>query len=317
MALFADMLSFSHIKILKMNGRLDEEAIIVLSKALPKSKLQELILTECSISKDAAKALSDGILGSKLRDLFLDDNDLDDDAVTVLATCFQNSQLTNVNLSDSCLSSRGIVAVSSALPSSKITELDFYGNNDVDMDALIHLAETLPQSKVVDLGMGSIHLDVPGMIAVGRILRSCPLTHLNISYNTLSLEMVQTLISCFPACKLVTLNLCGCSLIPETCKLILDSLPLSFISNLDISENDMKSPSTFSSLYEALSLSKLKNLSLTETNLTLSEITKIIRKAKERGIDIDSDFPRLLGDRLRRDDCHSLIFKLAGFLEDV
>jgi hypothetical protein len=131
MTVFAEMLKVSSIKVVKLNGRLDEESIVHLSKALPFSKVQELVLTECSIGKDAAVALALGIRTSQLRDLFLDDNDLDDDAMTALASCIQESQLTNINFSDSCLSSRGIIAVSTALPHSKVVEVDFYGNNDV------------------------------------------------------------------------------------------------------------------------------------------------------------------------------------------
>lgn len=131
MAVFAEMLKVSSLKVLKLNGRLDEESLLHLSKALPFSKVQELVLTECSIGKESAQALADGIVKSQLRDLFLDDNDLDDDAMTALATCIQESQLTNINFSDSCLSSRGIIAVSNALPQSKVVELDFYGNSDV------------------------------------------------------------------------------------------------------------------------------------------------------------------------------------------
>ena len=187
------------------------------------------------------------------------------------------------------------------------------------MDALIHLAGTLPQSKVADLGMGSINLNLPGMIAVGRILRSCALTHLNLSYNNLNLEMVQTLISCFPVCKTLTnLNLSGCGLTPESCTLLLDSLSLSSsLTSLDLSENDLKGCT--SSLLAAISSpsTKLKSLSLTETCLTLPEITRILQCTKKAGVEVESDFPRLLGDRLRREDSHSLIYKLASFLDDA
>ena len=146
MSVFAEMLKVSSLKVLKLNGRLDEESLVHLSKALPFSKVQELVLTECSIGKESAQALADGIVKSQLRDLFLDDNDLDDDAMTALASCIQKSQLTNINFSDSCLSSRGIIAVSNALPQSKVIELDFYGNNDVVCFFLLSSHPHLPYS---------------------------------------------------------------------------------------------------------------------------------------------------------------------------
>ncbi|KAM3602793.1 uncharacterized protein V6R79_010792 [Siganus canaliculatus] len=218
----------------------------VLLRLLPVVKAStKALLDGCNLSERSCEALSSVLSSSSLTDLDLSNNDLKDSGVKLLSAGLKSPhcKVQKVKFIGCNLSDGGCEALSSVLCSSSLTELDL-SNNVLKHSGVKLLSAGLksPHCKVQKVKFIGCNLSDGGCEALSSVLCSSSLTELDLSNNGLKDSGVKLLSAGLksPHCKVQKVKFIGCNLSDGSCEALFSVLSSSSLTELDLSNNDLK-----------------------------------------------------------------------------
>ena len=167
---------------MKATGISDDGAVALSQVLHHNSTMQELDLSDNSISDAGAVALAQALHNSTMQKLDLSHNSISDDGAVALAQALHNSTMQKLDLSDNSISDDGAVALAQALPMHK---LDLSNNSISDVGA-VALAQALHNSTMQKLDLSDNSISDDGAVALAQALHNSTIQRLYLSNNSIS-----------------------------------------------------------------------------------------------------------------------------------
>ncbi|KAM3620353.1 uncharacterized protein V6R79_021986 [Siganus canaliculatus] len=318
------------------NNDLKDSGVKLLSAGLesPNCKVENLNLSRCLVTEEGCAGLASALSSdtSYLKTLDLSKNNLKDSGVKLLCAGLESPdcKIKILRLPECYITDRSCEALSSVLSSSSLTELDLSNNELKDSGVkLLSAGLESPHCKVEHLNLSECRVTEEGCAALASCLNSNSsyMKKLDLSNNNLK-DLGVTLLSDGlknPHCRLETLGISGCCLSERTCEALSSVLSSSSLTNLDLSNNDLKD-SGVKLLSAGLKSPHCKvehlNLSICLVSdegcaalaSALNSNTSCLKKLDLKNNDLKDSGVKLLSDVLKNAHCKMETLSLSGCL---